>query len=360
MKKLLILLFALAICGLNSSLDFKTVKTPFDINYCGATISSGSWTIGSGGNYSTQAAFSGALATALSAECSGQIISNFADSPVSYPVITFSTCVLHIYTSASCRLTGATISFDTTKYYIYQTAGGSCMTLNPSQPLFFSCEGVQMWSHLTTNQFPYVFSLTYSDAGNNIWLSNCVLRFDKDGSTHSYSGNILSANAYGVWHISNCLIYGMKILGSSNGCSLGYASAGSTMYHCVISSCDVGVVGDSNITATDCICQGCGTNWSGSYNAASSYNSCDAGTPPGTNGTTGSVLFVNTTAGSEDFHLQSGDTIAKSSGTAISGQTSDIVGTSWAGTPSKGAYEYVSGGVTVTPTFTGQIFRLGW
>ncbi len=87
-----------------------------------------------------------------------------------------------------------------------------------------------------------------------------------------------------------------------------------------------------------------GGDWinGGSWHASSSHNTGTDGSQPGSNGSTGTPSYVNTTTGSEDLHLQSGDTLAKNTGVTDPASgffSNDIDGANRSGIWDRGADE---------------------
>ena len=89
-----------------------------------------------------------------------------------------------------------------------------------------------------------------------------------------------------------------------------------------------------------------GADYSSTTNATMSNNVDEDGTGE----ITGTPTFEDVGAGTEDFHLASGDTVAMGAGTDLTGTVdTDIDGDSRATTPDCGADEFVAGGTTFIP-----------
>jgi hypothetical protein len=139
--------------------------------------------------------------------------------------------------------------------------------------------------------------------------------------------------------------------------TIGGTSAGfgwnktSTAYNLTVYDCSYGFrANTSGVTLSlyNCLAQSCtdgfyvtaGATFTGSNNCSDI-----ASDAPGTSPQTGTVSFVDAANG--DFHLTSGDTVAKDNGTDLSGTfTTDIDGQTRTGTWDIGADEYVASGET--------------
>jgi hypothetical protein len=93
-------------------------------------------------------------------------------------------------------------------------------------------------------------------------------------------------------------------------------------------------------------------DYEGTFQATSTNNLSKDATAPALNTyyRNKTLAFTNTTSGSEDFHLVSGDTDAIDKGADLSGTfTTDIDGATRSGTWDIGADEYVAAGATAVP-----------
>lgn len=198
--------------------------------------------------------------------------------------------------------------------------------------------------------FPNIDFTTSSD----VRISNCIVRGTTDtdgigttvgiGSTSNIGGDNLR---YWIW---NCIIYDFKTSSGStagNGIQQGTFNQSSSVENCTVYDCDTGILAGTSGTRNiyNCLVQSCATDYSGTWSAGTN-NASEDGTHPGTSGQTGTATFVN--AASDDFHLDSADTVAKDNGADRSAGTiafsTDIDGATRSGSWDIGADEITAGG----------------
>ena len=153
--------------------------------------------------------------------------------------------------------------------------------------------------------------LDQSNQAGDVLFSKCIAK-----STHGTptAGTMFYHHRNGTTIFENCLAYdgyrGFQVdtlgtgyilnCGAHNLSDEGIRSAGTV---------------DSTAVVKNSWAQGCGTDFSANWDTAT-HNASEDGTEPGTDGQTGAIAFVD--EGADDFHLASGDTIAKENGADLS------------------------------------------
>lgn len=184
----------------------------------------------------------------------------------------------------------------------------------------------------------------------------------------------------GDMRISHCIVKGVVTSGALTGFNARPVASGSTtskMWNCLAYDCTNGVASDKqdaefyNFTVRDsqfgfveedtptikvvnCLASNCSIGFVGTFTGSSNYNAEDDGNgAPGANSRSG-VTFTFVNAGSDDFHLASGDAGAKNFGTSDPGSglfSDDIDGGTRSATWDIGADEE-----GVVKTATGERF----
>lgn len=205
------------------------------------------------------------------------------------------------------------------KYRIEVTTDG----VNVSDD-FVRIDGLQI-KVTTTNDYEYAITIT-PESGANIQISNNILQGVYSGSSTNGMGLRIGWFASGsrtakIW---NNTIYGF-INGGSDFFGIQISSTWTIYaYNNTVYNSYYGIYasGTPTVFAKNNIAYNNTNNWSGSFDSSSTNNLSGPGSDadiPTTNAQNGvSVTFVNTTGGSEDFHLQSTDTGAKNNGTNLS------------------------------------------
>lgn len=178
-------------------------------------------------------------------------------------------------------------------------------------------------------------------------IERCIVR-------SVYAGSGSSDPGHGIWIIDstgasraiNNTVYGFTCAGAFGITFNDYA--GGLLANNTVSKCDVGISGGVGFeTAQNNVVFACTTHaWVNGTWATATNNASDDGTHPGTSGQTGTPLVVNTTTGSEDFHLQAGDTVCRGHGVNLSGTfTIDIDGQTRTAPWDIGSDQYVAAGL---------------
>jgi hypothetical protein len=207
-------------------------------------------------------------------------------------------------------------------------------------------------------------------ASADIRISNCIFKGVISG-TSEVDGVL---HTVGTLRMRNCIFYdfvnGANFMGALY---LGGSHAASYIYNCTFQNCYFGLNNDAGTVCTvkNTMAQDCTSySFGGTYNAASTNNCYDSGSgaAPGSNSQTGEVTFVN--EASDDFHIDSSDTVAKNNGADLSADANyafsdDIDGASRSGTWDIGADEIttasgaMSGSTTLTFSPSGALTGAG-
>lgn len=207
--------------------------------------------------------------------------------------------------------------YDTGTYRIEKTSGGE-QTCLLNYTLYARIIGIQVAQITPTADYASGFI----DNSGSTLLSHCIAKGPSDETYTSKGFDLLNP---GPTFVYNSVSSGW---GSTSWGTGGYNIGGGAtddyyFYNCTAYGNAVsfdrltGQVWCKNCISQDLL--GAGNGFDGTFEAASEYNCSDDGTEPGTNGVNGEVTFVNEGAG--DFHLASGDTTAKDSGTDLSSDT---------------------------------------
>jgi len=135
-------------------------------------------------------------------------------------------------------------------------------------------------------------------------------------------------HAQGNLKLQNVIGYGFNLASDGMGyCYSTYSAGNVWIYNCTFYNNTTNVLCQYSVNAyvknTVCQSPGAGGDFAGgNYDASCTNNLSSDTSAPGSNAQKSkTVSFVSTTAGSEDLHLQLGDTSAKSNGTDISSDT---------------------------------------
>jgi len=154
----------------------------------------------------------------------------------------------------------------------------------------------------------------YSAAGSKIYISNNIIARNIATRGYNYGIYISMEDATATAYIWNNLIYNWT--GEFNAA---YATNSGTnyAYNNTVYNSTAGYSNSATFISKNNIAQACTDGFNGTFDVSSDYNisNVNAADSPGANSQNNvSVGFVSTTAGSEDFHLLSTDTIAKDKG----------------------------------------------
>lgn len=246
---------------------------------------------------------------------------------------------VRVYTPPTERHAG---TWNTGKYYLTVT-GATAISI--ASGLHTRVEGLQIQCTLTAADV----KSCYQNAGQSR-ISNTICRGSYGTGTSGGYG-IVQDGSGAVLRAWNCLIY--DIVGWTSGFGAGFLhNAGTSAYvsNITVQGCAFGFATvPTGAVLKNCLAQDCadGTfdSFGSPFEAASTNNAADAGTPPGSNPQTGEVTFVNEAG--DDFHLDASDTVAKGNGTDLSADANtpfsdDIDGVTRTGTWDIGADQYVA------------------
>jgi len=191
-------------------------------------------------------------------------------------------------------------------------------------------------------------------------ITECIIKFVSGGGSSSTRCRAIVDNAAsGFVNIRNNIIYGFTTASTGNdGAYENNDNATSTLLNNTVYDCVTGfrnAAGDNPLT-TNCVFQAGTDGWSGTFSASSNYNVSNvAADAPGAN-STNSATVTFASAGS-NFHLGSGDTVCKDTGTDMSASfpspPNDVdnetrpINTVW----DRGADEFSVSAPTTPPTF---------
>jgi len=205
-------------------------------------------------------------------------------------------------------------------------------------------EGVQFQSTSSSGNYRTVYDLV-GEAG---WFEfrECIFKGVLSSTAAPTAAVDIRTGGQTVY-FRNCLFYDF-INGTNDIAGIINVSATQYVYNCTFQNSYKGIyVFGGTTVAKNCLAQSCTDGYNGSF-TSSTYNCSDiTSDAPGTNPVTGSVTFVD--AANDDFHLASGDTVAKDAGTDLSADANlafsiDIDGVTRTGSWDIGADEYVAAG----------------
>jgi hypothetical protein len=224
---------------------------------------------------------------------------------------TDATRYVRVYTPSTERHAG---TWDTSKYRLSVT-GDTCLLVTSGT--YVRVEGLQV--HCTETAATVKACLF--NAGQS--------RFSQTICRGSYGTG--TSGGYGIYQDGsgatvrawNCLIY--DISGWTSGFGAGCShQTGTAAYfsNITVQGCAFGFgTVAAGTVLKNCLAQDCsdGTfdSFGSPFEAASTNNTADVGTPPGSNPQTGEVTFADEAG--DDFHLSASDTVAKGLGTDLSG-----------------------------------------
>lgn len=242
---------------------------------------------------------------------------------------TDATRYINIYTTGDARHTGV---YSTIKYRVGPISYGTALSIGVQ---YVTIDGLQILGN-TNGDGISVFS-------NSVFKNNIIVNLNPNNKTGVLIGSSQSTN------LINNIIYGWE-----SGIYEYYCNA-SSFYSNTLGNNTKGFGDGQSIPASiykNNIAYNNTTDYTNtaSYGAASTHNLSKDATAPALNTyyRSKTLTFTNTTAGSEDFHLVSGDTDAIDKGTDTSGEsaplnlTTDIDGTTRSGTWDIGADEYAA------------------
>lgn len=236
---------------------------------------------------------------------------------------TSATYDITIVTNAAARADG---KWNTGKYRLVPSAGAEAIACPED---YVNIEGIQIDATSAGDA-----SIHIEGGSGIVRISYCIMQ----GGTSNI--RIAHANT-ATYYIYNTICYdagsdGIQVNAANTTVyieNVTVHNSGRNGVHAHSSSATIAV----NVVVQDCVSPCFIDNFT-----SSSYNCSDDDTQPGTNGQNGEVTFEN--EGADDFHLGSGDTVAKDNGTSSvsSGHTDDIDGDTRSGSWDIGADEFVS------------------
>lgn len=251
---------------------------------------------------------------------------------------------ISVYTTNTARHTG---KWDATKY-VLSTSSGNVLSLAVD---YIRLDGLQV---KTTSTGVARIITTATGVSSGSWLvKNCIMRGNAASSSR-IDGFIIATAATVSLTAQNCAAFDMPTSTSSSGFTVSNGSWTANLLNCTVYNAYTGfnrIAGTA--VAKNCLAQTCTTDFSGTFDGASTNNCSEDGTAPNTNEQTGTVTFTDAANG--DFGLVSG--VAIGNGADLSGTfTDDLAGLTRTVPWDIGARMYVAeGGVTQVD---GQIFEL--
>ena len=256
---------------------------------------------------------------------------------------------IRIYTPTSERHDG---KWNTSKYRL---TSGNSTAIDISED-FVRIDGLQLYHDGVSADNRYAVNISGTGAGAVIYVTNCILRGNNNGSWYD-SGVNTTSTAVGTIYIYNNMIYDWGRSGSASHAGIcinapGAASVDAYVYNNTIQNCHYGISRlDSDIFAVNNLFSASVTaDAAGTFAAGTDYNATNAAsigytvTGGGNTHDRTSQTFTFVDAANDDFHLQSGDAGAKDFGSDLSGTfTTDIDGATRSGTWDIGADEFTSG-----------------
>lgn len=248
---------------------------------------------------------------------------------------TDATHYINIYTTSAARHQGV---YSASYYRLYPNT--TTIVIDISED-YVTINGLQFrgyWNGYTIMQI----------RNNNNTIKNNIF-YDNDNGQGIYLSDG-TANTY----IYNNLFY--DILDSALYCSWNTGITSAYIYNNTFYGCTNGIVnGKSGSTAPllkNNLCNGNGTDYSGTFSASSVNNISEDTTSPNEAYRSKAVTFENEAG--DNFHLSSSDTNAKDAGVDLSGVfTTDIDGQTRSGTWDIGADEYVAAAGAIIKTING-------
>lgn len=231
--------------------------------------------------------------------------------------------------------------WDSTKYVLAPSTGQTaCMTVVASYVKIIGLQS-EVSQAGTSPDWAICFHTDYSAAPVNVVFERCIARATGTLGTPDYSAGFWMNQPTSTKAI-NCVAYGFDSTSTTSG---GFYNDRGITYNCTAYDCARGFYGGNvSAIAKNCLAQSCTDGFAGSWDTTTSTTNCSdiASDAPGTSPVTGTATFVDAANG--DFHLASGDTVAKNAGTDLSGDgtypfSNDIDGATRIGTWDIGADE---------------------
>jgi len=235
-------------------------------------------------------------------------------------VATSATNYLLVRTIGEARHNGA---WDTSAHRFVVTNTPGVRTYVP----YVILDGLQAQMNVSSSGYNYAFYVRQEVTSGWIRMNACIAWANVSSNNDVICFSLGDPPVQNT--LTNCVAYGALSTANNQGTGYYAHSKNVTIQNCVAYNCWRGIeAGFTNtVTVQNTIVQNCNNmTYRGTFNGSSNYNASDVvNDRPGANSVTGTVQFVN--AGSGDFHLASGDTVAKGAGMDLSGSfTQDIDG----------------------------------
>jgi len=238
---------------------------------------------------------------------------------------------IKVYTPTAATEAGASQrhsgKWDINRYRLSK-AQATAFTLLDISEEYVRVEGLQLYQELaTTGAYPYIIQLNLDNANSDVRISNNIFKGKYDSLP---TGNGVGIGG-GGWsdeevnaRIWNNVLYDITSPSSGDGSiAILFPSGNVYVYNNTIHNSDLAISdgggGPSTMVSINNLISGSSGAYQGGCDSGSGYNATDLSATCGANNRTSQAFsFINTTAGSEDFHLAVGDTGAKSFGTDLS------------------------------------------
>lgn len=299
---------------------------------------------GQGGDYTSLAAWeAGEQADLVTADlyAVAEIQGDWSGGPDTSAVVIsgWTTDATHYVEIRADAANSATADWDATKYILENTTSPIVVGVD-----FLRVVRVQ-FSLGSSTASRKVFDVSSVGSPTATYVDGCLFR--GHGYSGAYSIGLYIFDATANVYATNCVSFNHGTNSTSAAYRLNSQNQ-TVLYNCTAYGSYYGFRQSSGtVIAKNCISQNATVDFSGTFDAASDYNCDEDGTAPGANSVTGTVTFV--AVGSDDYHLASGDTVAKDAGTDLSADSTyafstDIDGDTRTGSWDIGADEYASGG----------------
>ncbi|HRZ95363.1 MAG TPA: LamG domain-containing protein [Candidatus Moranbacteria bacterium] len=185
---------------------------------------------------------------------------------------------------------------------------------------FVRIDGLQIKITVTNTSDRHAIFNAVNNASSMMEVSNCILKGNitsDDTGSAGVSAQSAPSHDYKIW---NNIIYGFTVA-SSQSCGIALAGAGGSdmyVYNNTLIGNDTGIFAHSGTTRLikNNLSYDNKTDYSGTFNSASSYNISKDATSPNAEYQSKTVSFVDPT--NYDFHLSSSDAAAKNAGVDLS------------------------------------------
>lgn len=232
--------------------------------------------------------------------------------------------------------------YNTGKYRIEATDVGAALDIFPD---YTRVEGIQIKLTATSGGRRGILA-----RGNFCQVSNSLFWAVLSGAATTAQGVEGFGSDIKVW---NCIAWDW--VNAATVCRGLFQDGGGTayFYNNTAHNCRTGI-GDgfgTTVAKNNCVQDCTLACYAGSFGAASTNNCSDDATQPGSNGQNGEVTFVD--EANDDFHLASGDTVAKDNGTDLSADANLAFSDDCDGNTRTGTWDIGADELVATGAFTG-------